>query len=305
MKKIRGLIVCLILGVFSTLCVQAEEEDRVGEETSLTLNCEYGQGVFSLYKVAEFSETGKFHVEEPFANYQIQLEELDSEGWRALAETLEGYVKRDHIEPLDQRETDAKGNIEWRQLEKGLYLALGEQTKDDSFLYTPMPTLITLPNRTPDGEWNNHVSVSLKYEKEDIFQEQEIDFQVIKIWKNEDNTKNRPENITVQLLKDESVYDTIELNKENNWSYQWEGLPLQASWSVVEKEVPPNYTVTSTREGNQFILTNTKKPAKPTEDKHQEIPQKLPQTGQLWWPVPVLAILGAILFVIGYKKYKK
>ena len=33
--------------------------------------------------------------------------------------------------------------------------------------------------------------------------------------------------------------------------------------------------------------------------------QKLPQTGQLWWPVPIAAILGMALFIIGYGRARK
>lgn len=31
---------------------------------------------------------------------------------------------------------------------------------------------------------------------------------------------------------------------------------------------------------------------------------KLPQTGQLWWPVPILAMVGLTVFIIGFIKYK-
>lgn len=305
MKKIGALILSLLLGMVSTFCVYAKDENKIEEQTCLSLNYEKGEGVFTLYRVAQFSETGKFILEEPFSNYQIKLEDLDSEGWRALAETLEGYVKKDQITPLDKQKTDDKGNIEWKNLEKGLYLVLGEQTKDEQYLYTPMPTLITLPNRMQNGEWDYHVKISLKYSQEEIFQEQEIDFDVIKIWKNEPNKENRPKKIVVHLLKDGNIYDTVELKKENNWQYTWEKLPLQASWLVVEKEVPENYTVTSTREGNSFILTNTYTSSKENKKQEQMKHPKLPQTGQLWWPVPVLFAFGLLLIMVGAKKHKK
>ena len=31
----------------------------------------------------------------------------------------------------------------------------------------------------------------------------------------------------------------------------------------------------------------------------------LPQTGQLWWPLPVLIILGIILFIAGIRMNRK
>ncbi len=305
MKKIRLFIISLLLSVLSTLCVYAKQPDLMTESMSLSLNYEKGTSEFALYKVATFSETGKFKVEEPFIRYQLVLDGLDSEGWRALAETLEGYVKRDQIDPIDRQQTDAEGKIRWENLEKGLYLVLGEQTKDKQYLYTPMPTLVTLPNRMENGEWNSQVSISLKYNQEDIFQKKEMDLKVIKIWKDAENKKNRPKKIFVQLVKDGNIHDTVELNKENNWEYTWKQLPKEASWMVVEKDVPQNYTVTSAKEGKTFILTNTYVASKEHKVQEQNNSVKLPKTGQLWWPVPVLCILGIVLFMIGLKQYKK
>lgn len=305
-SRISTLILCLLCVLFPTFQVFAEDPEMfVGEETSLSLNYEAGKGTFALYKVADFSETGKFTVEDPFLNYQVKIEEMDSEGWRALAETLAGYVQRDHLKALDKKETDDQGKIEWKQLKKGLYLVIGEQTKDEQYLYTPVPLLVTLPNRDQKGEWEYQISVSPKYNKEDFSQKQEIDFNVVKVWKDEENKKKRPEKIDVQLLKDGKVYDTIELNKENNWQYRWENLPLQSWWTVVEREIPQNYTVTCTQENNDFIITNTYVAPKVNVDKEGSVHQKLPQTGQLWWPVPVLSVLGVLLFIIGFRKYRK
>ena len=47
------------------------------------------------------------------------------------------------------------------------------------------------------------------------------------------------------------------------------------------------------REGNTFILTNTcSKPDEPDTP-------PLPDTGLLWWPVPVLTALGLLCLVVG------
>ncbi|MDO5423397.1 MAG: SpaA isopeptide-forming pilin-related protein [Eubacteriales bacterium] len=49
-------------------------------------------------------------------------------------------------------------------------------------------------------------------------------------------------------------------------------------------------------------LTSTTKPTEPTEPTEPKKPKEptLPQTGQLNWPVPVLAILGMALFLAGW-----
>ncbi len=52
---------------------------------------------------------------------------------------------------------------------------------------------------------------------------------------------------------------------------------------------------TSTATTTTTTTTTTTAATKPAK------PEKLPQTGQLWWPVPVLAIAGAVLTAIGLK----
>lgn len=58
-----------------------------------------------------------------------------------------------------------------------------------------------------------------------------------------------------------------------------------------------NYTVEITQEGKVFVVTNTYVPEKPTTPSKPDT--SLPQTGQLWWPVPVLLAVGLLFVVIG------
>ena len=54
--------------------------------------------------------------------------------------------------------------------------------------------------------------------------------------------------------------------------------------------MPNGYTVTMAQEGNVFVLTNTYP---------RKQPPTLPQTGMLWWPVPILACAGLALLITG------
>lgn len=295
------IAVCVLGILFPALYVQAEETG------SLALECKIGKGSYSLYRVADFSETGGFKLEKPFSDYQVQLEGLDNEGWRALAETLAGYVGRDGLQPLDKKETDEQGHLKWEDLQRGLYLVLGEKVKDEQYVYTPMPSLVTVPNRSEEGSWNYNVVIRPKYNKEETQQDGKTDYTVIKIWKDKQNKKVRPEKIQVQLLQDGKIYNTVELSEKNNWKYTWKQLHTGFQWTVVEKEVPPNYTVTSTQEKTSFVIKNTY--VAPGENggtggSGGSGKPGLPQTGQLWWPVPILTVLGFLLFVIGLRKSK-
>ena len=69
--------------------------------------------------------------------------------------------------------------------------------------------------------------------------------------------------------------------------------------------MPEGYTVSISREGITFVITNTLKPFEepeptPTPGTPDTPGENLPQTGVLWWPVPLLAVLGALLLLLGW-----
>ena len=98
-------------------------------------------------------------------------------------------------------------------------------------------------------------------------------------------------------MQDGKSYETVTLNQENNWKYTWEDLEAGHEWKAVEQTVPSGYTMTSTQEGKTFIITNTYK--KPGTTVPTGGGSKLPQTGQLWWPVLVLLLAGIICIIVG------
>lgn len=115
---------------------------------------------------------------------------------------------------------------------------------------------------------------------------------VLKIWKNdEEHLDERPTSIEVALLRDGEVYEIVTLNEENGWQYTWMDLDGTYEWTVKEVTVLDSYTSSILQDGDLFILTN----------KYSEIPQ----TGQLWWPVPLLLMGGLTLIVIGLMQRRK
>src|SRR5699024_5713424 len=89
---------------------------------------------------------------------------------------------------------------------------------------------------------------------------------VTKEWDDEDDVAGfRPESITVNLLANDEVIDSKELNEDNNWSHVFSDLPTvdedrnDIEYTVEEVEVP-NYTsevVVDVEDANKFIVTNT------------------------------------------------
>ncbi len=113
---------------------------------------------------------------------------------------------------------------------------------------------------------------------------------VQKVWDDAGNEHQRPVRVTVQLLRDGEVYDTVTLSEATGWSYHWVDLDDSYIWTVREQNVPPGYTVTVTEQGVYYYIVNTYKP--------------IPQTGQLWWPIPVLICFGFIFLIWAVLKGK-
>jgi hypothetical protein len=116
---------------------------------------------------------------------------------------------------------------------------------------------------------------------------------VKKTWDDKGYEGQRPNSINVKLMRNGTVYDTVTLSANNGWQYTWSGLQAkddngkEIQWTVTEVGVP-GYIVSIEQHGDTFLLTNA--PVKPS----------LPQTGVLWWPVPVLAAAGLLFLIAGH-----
>lgn len=300
LKRTAAMLLTLCLGV-SCMAATASARGDVDTGRSASLTVYFGEGgsgfsdvEFDIYHVADISDTGDYTLTGDFQGYPVSLEDLDSSGWRALAQTLASYAVRDSLNPLQSQKTGQDGRSYFPGLTVGLYLVTGASHEKEGTTHTPEPMLVSLPMLAEDGERLYDVEVSCKFDSETIpaFVERKVQ----KVWKDDGNEEKRPEKIAVQLLENGTVVDTVTLSKENNWEYTWENLDGSSRWQVAEANVPDGYTVAITQEGTVFIMTNTR-PSEP--------PPKLPQTGMLWWPVPVLACGGLLLIVIGFVRRRR
>lgn len=316
-KNWRNKIVAAFLGIILALSLMPQtafaiDPMEVGADVQLTLNYYGDDGTpivgaeFKLYKVADADKFAEFTPVNEFADYMVDypedINDLDASGWKTLAETLAIYVERDQIEPIDQAVTDEQGKIIFpnnaTELTTGLYLVTGETFTYQYKVYEPEATLVSLPSRDELDNWIYEWEISPKSE----WATEMTEVKVVKTWKDSnDSAKKRPDEIKVQLLKEGKVYDTVTLNKDNNWRYTWTDLEASYEWAVVEKETINGYKVTIERDGETFTLTNTYK----TPTTPGKTTGKLPQTGMLWWPVPVLAGAGMLFFMIGWTKRRK
>ncbi len=293
LQRFTAMLLILIVGIcgMPTAVLAAGHIDTDRESSLRVYFGEDGTGFpgvsFSIHRAADVSEFGVYTLTGDFAKYPVSLEDLDSTGWRALAQTLAAYTARDELPPFQTKATGQDGECCFSGLTAGLYLVIGERYTAENAVYTPEPMLISLPSLTVKDEWLYDAEVSCKFDSETILTF--VERKVQKVWKDDGEEDKRPKQISVQLLENGTVVDTVLLSKENNWEYIWNNLDGGSRWQVTEAEVPDGYTVAITQEGTVFIMTNTR----PSE------PPKLPQTGMLWWPVPALVCGGLLLIVAG------
>lgn len=77
---------------------------------------------------------------------------------------------------------------------------------------------------------------------------------VHKVWK-DNGYPNRPDSVTVHLLRDGEKHEEIVLNADNQWTYTWDDLDDRYQWSVKE-EVPAGYEASYKTEDNKVFITN-------------------------------------------------
>ena len=294
----RQIFALLLCGLLLLTCLQVGAAEP--QKGSLIIEYPYGGVEFELFYVAKGTDMGKIVPTEDFASYPLYWEG----NARELALTLQGYIIRDNLQPLATAATNGSGYIRFDNLEEGCYLILGNHLLEQDLVTFPQPTMVVLPF-LQEEEPLYHVQVKPKYERREIFTA--VELQVLKVW-DDNNDPQRPEAVTVDLMCDEQLWDTVVLSVDNNWRYTWENLPAMHLWTVVERE-PEGYIVEVSREEMRLVITNYKPevlyPTEPTEPTEPVPPPDIPQTGMLWWPVPVLLLLGLVLVTLGWLRRRR
>jgi uncharacterized surface anchored protein len=201
---------------------------------------------------------------------------------------------RDGIVPDVASRTDSAGAASLAFDISGLYLVCPELIEKNDSVYTPEAFLVKLPQTDENDEWIYRVAVSPKISVT-LREREPITLYAVKVWDDKGKTASRPEFVEIQLLNGDDVFDTKTLSVENNWRTSWSDLDSGGDWYITEKTVPEGYTVSYSREGDTFVVTNV---ARTSITKDPQI-TKLPQTGQLWWPLPLLIVTGVALLATG------
>lgn len=308
-RKSRVLIV--LLTVLILLASSVTVINGAEKHGSITMTYELSDVLFQIYRVGAISDSGVSLIE-PYSSYNVNIESENA------AMTLAAYIQRDDLPPLDSAHTDEDGNVVFNNLKKGVYLIIGESSVYEGTTYTVMPSMISVPYLSEGNEhWDLRAAV--KFEKST---KKVTEISCLKVWENTEGD-DHPE-VYVQLLRDFKVFDTVKLDKSNNWKYTWKNLDASHQWAVTEESLGEEYKVDISCDGTMYTITNTfNEPppsTSPTESTEPTEPATspsvpstvpsttnpdtppspyIPQTGQLNWPIPILGFIGTALCLIG------
>lgn len=296
--KYLSLLLCLT-AVLTCLPLPARAIEHIDLSRTGTLTVEswFGQtpmqgASFRLYKIALPDVQCNLTALPPFAQAAGDLNHLDQAGWAALAQELMALVDGQGLTPTRTGKTDETGRLRFEELDLALYLLISDWHTQDTVQYQQQPVLVMVPGRDQaDADtWDYSVTVTNKAVTA------KTALKVLKFWEDKENAGGkRPKSITIWLCQDGQDYEKITLPVDGKWEYTWQDLPYGHTWTVREEPIP-NYAEGKPQRDDKdttqivYTITNTYQPPDPG---------KLPQTGQLWWPVPVLLMAGLLLVVVG------
>lgn len=326
MKKTAALMLAVILMLLLSTAAGAQ---AIVPELSCSLRLNYQDdndepisdlGV-SLYRVAELSADGAYTPVERFADYGVDAQALSERADTALR--LSELVQRDAVEADYAAGTNAAGQSAFEELPTGVYLIVSESISDGKTVLRSQPLLLDLPMIDDrSGVYAYDVTASPKPVRTKILRE----LNLVVLWRDEANPSARPSSVTVDLYCDDQLYGSQQVSAQNGWRCAWtdvDDLELTLSgaytaddryadatgeprdhmisgehtWYVVERGAD-GFTVTYAvrPQYNTFVVINTLNiPDEPS----------LPQTGQLWWPVPLLIAFGSVLILLSLLRTRR
>lgn len=277
-RKIITLCIAVLLFLPCSFTVRAQDFDiqKTGS-VSVTLTEQYKKepivgAELSVYYVAKVCENENgnlcYSYTDPFEASGIEIDDP------SLATKLDVFVSGRDIEAIKVT-TDENGTAVCNGLALGLYFV--KQTGLVEGFAPCTPFLVTLPVKNNDG-YVYEVNASPKTEVAKL-----TSITIKKVW-NTDSSAEAADSVTVQLLRNGNVIKTATLNAQNNWQVTYADMPESDAYSIKEIDVPKGFTATYSKSGYVFTVTNT---------------SSLIQTGQLIWPIPVLAASGLLLIAVG------
>ena len=275
MKNRIICILCMLMLCLGLLPARSAALPALDPEhpCSLTLTYSQNETVFpdvavSIYRVAQAYATGAFRLTGEFSGSSVNIYGVTSQQeWRDIADTLSSYIAANQLTPCRTETTDANGIAVFSELETGLYLVEQATALQNGTSCRFQRFMVYLP--TPVSNANQYdVIAKPKPVPTPITKE----YRVLKLWKDSGHSHLRPGFVTVDILKDGLLHESVILSADNNWSYNWTVPEDESIWSVSERDVPNGYRALISIRENTFIITNTKHTPTPDEPDEPDPP---------------------------------
>jgi LPXTG-motif cell wall-anchored protein len=246
----------------------AENGTEAKENGSITVKYVLPEASFSVYLIADVS--GSYNGK--FKDCTADLSKKDD------INTLVNYISENNIEAADTRNTDkeadkdGKYNVVFENLKTGIYLVTGAPKWSDGTKYTPNNALLMIAQTSLSDDTSLEALYDTEITLNGLTQPKYTTFTPSEgsVDNNVDLVGENPPDDDVNLGGD-SVDQINEGNKTDTVN-----------------------TVNSSPLGDDEVTT-----VKSSQDR---LGASLPQTGQLWWPVFVLAGTGLSSLTIGVRR---
>ena len=244
-----------------------------------------------IHRIAKALTDATFEKVSPYSSLPVSIDDLTSiKEQKETAFTFESYVNAQNLKPYKTLKTNSAGVANFENIKAGLYLVCSAENDEYSF----DSFLVSLPFYQNEECCYSMQCQPKSSKKPDI--DPKKDLKVVKLWKDNGHKQDRPSSVTIEILKNGKVKETVKLSSKNNWVYKFKGTK-NATWSVIERSVPKNYSVRISQTNETFSLTNT--------HKKSEVSIEIdgPKTGDTFpftFYLVTMCISGLLLIIFGF-----
>jgi hypothetical protein len=299
-KKLTAflLVILLFCGTCGRVCAIGLPNESQKGEITLALRSENTAvtgGSLGLYRVGDLGENGQVRLKADFRSAALKTD-LDLES-AALAQALSEEVEKENLTGTVQKVSD-RGTVTFENLERGVYLIKQEAASENSG--DILPFLVAIPQQV-DGTDVYTVDASPKVE----LKEREVPEPSTKpgttpaVSQNPGVTPStavsQSPGVTPAVSPNPSESPAVSPNTDVTASPEVSPKPSASTEPSVSPEVSPAASTGG-------VTSPTVSPSTPSSSSGTK-GTTLPQTGQLQWPIPFLALGGVMLILIGWRLY--
>ncbi len=293
-----ALLALSLLSVSAISTADAKEQIVEDKECSLTLTYraedKYFEGLdIQIFRCASVTADFQYSMYGEFAGYNVVLNGITSQTeWDAVCDTVGSYVVADGIEPDAELLTDENGVVSFTGLKPGIYYVKRIPTEATKRVIGFEPFLIAVPGLGEDGLWIYDVDALPKPGETPVLKDK---YKVIKVWQDAGKESERPDSVNIDIFADGILRESVVLNDENNWTYEWASID-DTEWTVAERGIDRAYSVTIEKNEDTFVVTNTRS--------GNPKPPQTGDSGNIFWFI-VICAAGILLVVLGLRGSKR